>query len=157
MDQLPHTGHRRGSIRSGNGVAQGSGLPSPSGSAIKRIKAGVKARPFSPPRQGQSRMRAFPLRKKSDSNERRISLSDCPRGAPLQTFKFSIGRYSSKFRIIHGRPVNKGLVALHMSRAKWWPLPCSETPALIGTLLLLTDLYRYSIAPDSGNCGEGWR
>jgi hypothetical protein len=40
----------------------GSDLSSPSGSAIKRIKAGVKARAFSTPCQGSIRMRAFTLR-----------------------------------------------------------------------------------------------
>ena len=40
------------------------------------------------------------------------------RARPAQTLKLPIGRYSGKFCIIAGRPVNKGLGMLHMSSAK---------------------------------------
>jgi len=43
MVSSPHSGHRRGSSCSGNTVHPGSDLSSASGSAIKRITAGVRA------------------------------------------------------------------------------------------------------------------
>src|ERR1700689_5192807 len=52
MVWLPHTGHRRGNNRSGIAATCRSVLSSASGSAIKRIKAGVKARPLQRPCQG---------------------------------------------------------------------------------------------------------
>jgi hypothetical protein len=53
----------------------GSGLFSSSGSAIKRIKAGVKARPFERPAKAQSGCGTSPSGKVS-SNEKRIPLSN---------------------------------------------------------------------------------
>jgi hypothetical protein len=84
-----------------------SGLFSPSGSAIKRIKAGVKARPLNAPPKAQSGCGTSPSGKVS-SNEKRIPLSNCscPRFAalstnatsertcPNETSKSNIGRYT---------------------------------------------------------------
>jgi hypothetical protein len=68
MVRLPHIGHRRGNSRSGKTVSR---LFSFSGSAIKRIKAGVKPRPDRPAK-AQSGYGASPSGK-IRSNEKKIT------------------------------------------------------------------------------------
>jgi hypothetical protein len=75
----------------------GSVLSSASGSAIKRIKAGVKARPFSTPCQGSIRVAGLHPPVKSDSNEKRLSFPDCYRTARFKRSNCNIGRYRGKF------------------------------------------------------------
>src|ERR1019366_9333543 len=75
MVWLPHTGHRRGNNRSGIAATSRSVLFSASGSAIKRIKAGVKARPLQRPAKVRSGSGPSPSGKSQYRTKKRILLS----------------------------------------------------------------------------------
>ena len=72
----------------------GSDLSSPSGSAIKRIKVGVKVRPFQRPAKVRSGCGPSPSGKSQCRTKKRISLSDYYRTARPNC---NIGRYIGKF------------------------------------------------------------
>jgi len=79
MVRLPQMGHSRGSSRSGIAPVPASVLLSASGSAIKRIKAGVKACLSTAPCQVMDSLEGLHPPGKSITNEKRILLSDASR------------------------------------------------------------------------------